>query len=110
MTFAFDFGGTLSKHPKELSTMMSCLKAGGHRVVVLSANLSGSVNEVRENLKAIGIDPDAFEVAAVIEDWNGTNKARFCEYHAVGVLVDDAKYNMEGVAKFSPLTARLQVL
>lgn len=110
MTFAFDWGGTISRHPKELWAMMEALKAAGHRVVVLSANLTGKVEEVRENLKATGLDPAAFELIAVVEDWNGTNKANFCLINSVDVMIDDAKYNMEGLAKLSPATARLQVL
>lgn len=115
MTFAFDSGGTITKHPEALWTIMECLRLGGHRVVVLTAigTSDGSAeaqSEARGILKQLGFDFSKFEVVTLAEDFTGNKKGDWCQRNGACLLVDDATYNMDGLQRRSPQTARLLVL
>lgn len=112
MTFAFDIGRTLDRYPKQLWTIMECLRLGGHRAVVLSAigtTPNGAIKEARGILQSTGFDFSKFEVVTVVEDFTGANKSEWCRNNDCCLLIDDADYNMSGLRIWSPETARIQV-
>lgn len=112
MTFAFDYGGTLSRYPRDLWTIMECLARGGHRAVVLSACGSATPQqwgEVRQNLTNLKYDFGHFELVVVPEDFTGENKAKWCRDNDCVMLIDDAPYNMDGLRRSAPQTARIQI-
>ena len=112
MIFAFDVGDTLTRYPTELWTIMECLRLGGHRVIVLSAIGADLVNpreHVRLMLRALGFNFSPFEIVTVVEDFTGQRKAEYCRDHDVCMLIDNAPYNMEGLRKMAPKTARILV-
>ena len=113
MNFAFDMGETITRYPAEFFTIMECLRRGGHRVVILTAIglvPMGAVDEARGILSKLPFDFSHFELVTVPEDRTGVNKATFCKENDICMLIDDAPYNIVGLNKLSPSTARVQVM
>jgi hypothetical protein len=79
--FAFDIHGTIDAHPAEFAALMRALRRDGHEVHVLTGFgrkvLTGERYDQRRNeLEAVGIGSDCYDVLHLVSAPNETERAR----------------------------------
>jgi uncharacterized HAD superfamily protein len=84
MKVALDIDGTISEHPEFFAMLSAALRAGGHRVLVLTYRDQSRDAATREQLTAWGVVFDELVIAPSLEA-----KGELCRTHGVDLFFDD---------------------
>jgi hypothetical protein len=99
---AVDIDGTIDAFPGEFQTILSCLRASGHYVVIISGGDSDPVDQTQldgrvQQLTALGL-ADAYDEIVLVPQPHDEAKATFCKARQVDVLFDNSKKNAKAYA------------
>ena len=84
MNVALDIDGTISEHPQFFAALSVALRAGGHRVLILTYRDAARTESTKAELSRWGIQFEKLLLARSMAE-----KGTLCEVHNVDVFFDD---------------------